>query len=80
MEKISELVEILLTTITNEFEDSSTRAWVLNALAKLSSCPAFEMNDQANACFDYYKNSKYLDLFKRSNDYIILQKYNAALR
>lgn len=35
-----------MTVITNEFEDSSARSWILSALAKLSSCPAFEMGEE----------------------------------
>lgn len=56
-EKLSELAEILLNTITNEFENISSRGWILSSLGKLSSCPGFELTDQVNACFDYYSGS-----------------------
>ena len=47
-------MEDLLTVITNEFEDVSTRGYILSALAKLSSCPGFGMADELSACFEYY--------------------------
>lgn len=44
-EKLTELAEILLNTITNEFENISTRGWILSSLGKISSCPSFELTD-----------------------------------
>lgn len=79
-EKLSELAEILLNTITNEFENISSRGWILSSLGKLSSCPGFELTDQVNACFDYYSGSQNLSVYLRSKDYSNLQKYNSALR
>jgi hypothetical protein len=71
-EKLTELTEILLNTITNEFEDISTRGWILSSLGKLSSCPGFELSEQVNACFDYYSRSKHLSVYLRSKDYMNL--------
>lgn len=56
--KLNELAEVLLTVVTNEFEDQQTRAWILCALAKLQSCTAFEMGEQVQACFEYYSRSR----------------------
>lgn len=39
------MVELLMTAITNEFDDVSTRSWILSALAKLSSCPSFVLGE-----------------------------------
>jgi hypothetical protein len=44
-EMIRKIVTKLLSVITNDFEDESPRNWILNALAKLSSCPSFQMRD-----------------------------------
>lgn len=53
-EQLNKITEVLLTVITNEFEDNSARNWILTSLAKISSCSAFEMSDQIEACFQYY--------------------------
>lgn len=45
-DKLNNLVELLMTCITNEFEDNSTRSWILAALAKLSSAPSFSMGEE----------------------------------
>lgn len=44
-EMVRKIVTKLLSVITNDFEDESPRNWILNALAKLSSCPSFQMRD-----------------------------------
>jgi len=44
-EMIRKIVTKLLSVITNDFEDESPRNWILNALAKLSSCSSFQMRD-----------------------------------
>ncbi|KAL4495086.1 hypothetical protein ABPG72_015786 [Tetrahymena utriculariae] len=78
--QLQKLIECLLESITSDFEHTSTRGWFLNALAKLSSCSAFNMQEQVAACFDYYGESRCLEVSSRSTEYKILSKYNAALR
>ncbi|EGR32873.1 hypothetical protein IMG5_068280 [Ichthyophthirius multifiliis] len=79
-EKLDELIQVLLEYITNDFEDKNTRGWMLNALAKLSSCPAFSMQEELAQCFDYYADSYNPEVASRAKEYKILSKYNAALR
>lgn len=79
-EMLKTLVESLLECIVNQFENISTRGWVLNALAKLSSCSAFTMQEEVADCFEFYSDSKSEDVSSRAVEYKILSKYNAALR
>ncbi|KRX02553.1 Armadillo-type fold [Pseudocohnilembus persalinus] len=79
-DQIREICEQLLTIITNEFEEAGTRSWILSALAKLSSTPSFDMGEELQACLEYYQSSKNIDIHQRSQDFIKLRKYNAALR
>jgi len=77
---LHKIVEALLECITNDFEEPNTRGWILNALAKLSSCPAFSLQEQVAGCLDYYSESRTLEVADRAIEYKILSKYNAALR
>lgn len=77
---IRNLVESLLDCIVTSFEDVITRGWVLNALAKLSSCSAFSMSEEVADCFEFYSDSVAGEVSNRAVEYKILSKYNAALR
>lgn len=74
------LVECLLDNIVNSFENVNTRGWVLNSLAKLSSCRAFSMSEEVAECFEFYSDSNASEVSSRAVEYKILSKYNAALR
>ena len=43
-EQLQEIAEVLIKSLTIEYEDKSTKVWVLNALAKLSSSKAFQLH------------------------------------
>jgi AP-4 complex subunit epsilon-1 len=43
-EELQEIAEVLIKSLSIEYEDRSTKVWVLNALAKLSSSKAFTLH------------------------------------
>lgn len=66
---LKQLVESLLEVIMNGFEDTQTRGWIINALAKLSSCKGFTMQQEVVECFEYYSDSKNADVGSRTTEY-----------
>jgi hypothetical protein len=40
---LNQFGEKLLTAVSNDYDDPATRSWILSALAKLSSCDAFNL-------------------------------------
>jgi hypothetical protein len=54
--------------------------WVLNALAKISSCRGFQMHKEVKATLEEYSASNDIDISGRALEYRKLAKYNAALR
>lgn len=71
---------MLIKSLSIEYEDRSTKVWVLNALAKLSSSKAFQQHSEVKAVLEEHSVSDDMILSERAMEYRKLAKYNAALR
>lgn len=79
-EQLQEIAEVLINSLTIEYEDQWTKVWVLNALAKLSSSKGFQLHKEVKAVLEEYSASNDMDVWERAMEYRKLAKYNAALR
>lgn len=78
-DKIEELLIILSRFLDETPEDDLTKGWVLNAMAKLSVCPACTMPPEVLQKYERYSRSKLMDLQQRSLEYGALPRYCGAL-
>lgn len=79
-EKLQEIAEVLIKSLTVDYEDPNTKVWVLNSLAKISSCKGFQMHKEVKATLEEYSASDGVEIAGRALEYRKLAKYNAALR
>jgi hypothetical protein len=71
---------VLIKSLTIEYEDSNTKVWVLNALAKISSSKGFQQHNQVKSVLEEYSASNVISVSEKAMEYRKLAKYNAALR
>jgi hypothetical protein len=72
-------VDSLLASLTSSQQDSDTKSWILNALAKITSVSPGNNTPEVQQAFEYYSSSKYFDLCQRAAEYKYLSKYRWGL-
>lgn len=59
---LQEIAEVLIKSLSIDYEDNKTKVWVLNALAKLSSCKGFQMHKEIKAVLEEYSTNSDMEI------------------
>lgn len=76
---VGTLIDQLIDLLNNKCEESLTKGWCINAIAKLSSANAFDDDNKVDSVFKQYATSKNVEIQQRCKEYLYLKPQRKGL-
>lgn len=77
---MEDLSKIILKCLDYDYEHQSSKKWVIDAMVKLSSAPAFKNHSDTKLVLERFSKHGDIELYQRALESKRLARYNAALK